>query len=120
MENSHIQPLEAKSSVLLLIDYQPQMLFGVESHDRTLIKNNVLGLAKSAQILGVPVVLTSIGEGGFSGKFFPELLEMFPKNELIDRTVPGFDALDDPAVLKAVKKTGRSQLVLTGLRTSMQ
>jgi nicotinamidase-related amidase len=119
-ENRFIQPLKAENSVLLIIDYQPQMLLGVESHDRTLIRNNVTALARGAKLLSVPTVLTSIGQDGFSGKFFPELLEIFPDIKLIDRTkMPSFDALDDSLVLDAVKKTGRKQLLVTGLWTSM-
>jgi nicotinamidase-related amidase len=117
VENRFIQPLKAESSVLLLIDYQPQMLLGVESHDRTLIRNNIMALAKGARLLEVPTVLTSIG--GENGRFFPELTELFPNTDLIDRKLPSFDALDDTEVLEAVKKTERTQLVITGLWTSI-
>jgi len=111
-------PLDAKSSVLLLIDYQPKMLYGVESGDRTLIHNGVLALAKGAQILNIPTVLTTIG-AKMNGPFVPEIVEMFPNTRVIDRKVPGFDAFDDPDVLGAVRQTGRKQLVLSGLWTSM-
>lgn len=110
--------MEAKNSVLLLIDYQPKMLYGVESGDRTLIQNGALALAKAAQILNIPVVLTSIGEK-VNGPFTPEIVEMRPETHVIARKVPGFDALDDPEVLSAVKQTGKKQLVLSGLWTSM-
>ncbi len=110
--------LKANNSVLLLIDYQAVMLYGVESGDRTLIQNNVLALAKGAQILGISTVLTSIGEKR-NGLFLAEIRELFPKVPVIARTVPGFDCFDDPDVLKAVKQTGKKQLVLSGLWTSM-
>ena len=118
MENKFYQPLNANNSVLLLIDYQAKMLYGVESGDRTLIQNNVSALAKGAQILGIPTVLTTIGEKG-NGQFMPEITKMFPSVQVIDRKMPGFDALDDKAVFDAVKRTGRKQLVLSGLWTSM-
>jgi nicotinamidase-related amidase len=110
--------LKANNSVLLLIDYQAVMLYGVESGDRTIIQNNVLALAKGAQILGIPTVLTSIGEKR-NGLFLAEIRDMFPKVPVIARSVPGFDCFDDPDVLKAVKQTNRKQLVLSGLWTSM-
>jgi nicotinamidase-related amidase len=118
MSNRFFQSLNANSSVLLLIDYQPKMLYGVESGDRTLIHNNVLALAKGAQILNIPTVLTSIGEK-VNGQFMPEIVEMFPDTHVIARKMPGFDAFDDEEVLSAVKRTGRKQLVLSGLWTSM-
>ena len=110
--------LKANDSVLLLIDYQAVMLYGVESGDRTLIQNNVLALSKGAQILGVSTVLTSIGEKR-NGLFLAEIREMFPNVPVIARKVPGFDCFDDPDVLKAVKQTSKKQLVLSGLWTSM-
>jgi nicotinamidase-related amidase len=110
--------LKANDSILLLIDYQAVMLYGVESGDRTLIQNNVLALAKGAQILGISTVLTSIGEKR-NGLFLAEIRDMFPKVPVIARSVPGFDCFDDPDVLKAVKQTGKKQLVLSGLWTSM-
>jgi nicotinamidase-related amidase len=118
MSKKSFQPLNANNSVLLLIDYQAKMLYGVESGDRTLIQNGVLALAKGAQILNVPTVLTTIG-AKMNGPFMPEIVEMFPGTHVIDRKIPGFDAFDDPEVLSAVKKTGKKQLVLSGLWTSM-
>ena len=50
---------EAKESVLLLVDYQALMVYGTESHDRTYLKNNVMTLAKGAEILHIPPVLTT-------------------------------------------------------------
>jgi len=118
MGNKSFQPLNAKNSVLLLIDYQPKMLYGVESGDRTLIQNGALALAKGAQILSIPTILTSIGEK-VNGQFMPEIVEMFPGTHVIARKVPGFDAFDDEEVLSAVRQTGKKQLVLSGLWTSM-
>ena len=120
MSGDFAQPLKPDTSMLLLIDYQPQMLVGVEALDRTQIRNNVFGLAKGARIFNIPTVLSAINQNGFGGKFFPELLGLFADSPIIDRTtMPSFDALDDPAVLAALKKTGRKQLVVTGLWTSV-
>lgn len=118
MSNKFFQLLDSKNSILLLIDYQPKMLYGVESGDRTLIQNGVLALAKSAQILDIPTVLTSIGEK-VNGQFMPEIVEMFPNTHVIARKTPGFDAFADQEVLSAVRQTGKKQLVLSGLWTSM-
>jgi nicotinamidase-related amidase len=112
------QPLLAHKSVLLLVDYQPRMYYGVEGADRTLIFNNALALAKAARILDVPTVLTSIGEEG-NGPFTPEIAEQFPDSPVIERSVPGFDAFLDGEVLRAVKAADRRQLVVSGLWTSM-
>jgi len=53
------------NSVLILIDHQPWVAFGVNSIDPSLLSNNLEGLASSAKALEVPVILTTVGaEGG--------------------------------------------------------
>ena len=52
--------LTPDNCVVALIDLQPQMLFGVGSHDRQTIVNNNLVLAKAAKVFGVPVVLSTV------------------------------------------------------------
>jgi nicotinamidase-related amidase len=54
-------------SVVALIDYQPQMFFGVGSHERHMVLNNAVALAKAARLFGVPVVLTTVAAQTFSG-----------------------------------------------------
>jgi isochorismate hydrolase len=118
MDNKFSKSLEANNSVLLLVDYQARMFWGAISHDPTYLKNNVMALAKGAEILGIPTILTTIGAKN-NGAFLPEIVEMFPDSSVIDRKVPSFDAFEDKEVLDAVKKTGRKQLVISGLWTSM-
>ena len=43
------------------IDHQPQMALGVNSIDDETLRNNVAGLAKTAEAFGVPVVLDDLG-----------------------------------------------------------
>jgi nicotinamidase-related amidase len=118
MDNSFTEPLAAKTSVLLLVDYQARMFWGASAVDSTYVKNNVMALSKGAEILGVPTVLTTIN-AKMNGAFLPEIVEMFPGINVIDRKMPSFDAFEDKDVFTAVKKTGRKQLVLSGLWTSM-
>src|SRR5262245_65777390 len=75
-----------ESSALVFIDYQPQMIFGVANIDRALLMNNALLLAKGAQLFGVPTVLTSVETEGFSGYVWPELLDVFSGQNVIERS----------------------------------
>jgi hypothetical protein len=43
-----------------MIDYQPQMAFGVANIDRLTLKNNFIGLAKSALLFKVPTIIISV------------------------------------------------------------
>jgi len=118
MDSKFFESLEAKTSALLLIDYQAKMFWGASAADPTYVKNNVMALAQGARILGIPTVLTTIG-AKINGEFLPEIVAMFPDIPVIDRKIPSFDAFEDKDVFDAVKKTGRKQLVLSGLWTSM-
>lgn len=118
MDTKFYESLETDSSVLLLVDYQARMFWGARAKDPTYVKNNVVALARGAQILDVPTVLTTIN-AKYNGDFLPEIVEMFPGISVIDRKVRSFDAFEDNDVFDAVKKTGRKQLVLSGLWTSM-
>src|ERR1035437_3749236 len=118
MNNSKLDLLTPENSVLLLVDYQSAMFDGVGSGDRTIIKNSAVAAAKAASILGIPTVLTSIYPEG-NGKFIKEITDIFPKLKVIARKLPSFDALEEEAVLTAVKATGHNKLVLSGLWTSL-
>ncbi|MDD5651104.1 MAG: isochorismatase family protein [Candidatus Nanoarchaeia archaeon] len=118
MENTKLDLLTSKNSVLVLVDYQPAMIKGVGSSDRTVIKNCAVYAAKAASILDVPVILSSINPS-MNGDVFKEITSLFPKQPVFARKMPSFDAFEDEAFLKAVKKTGRKKIVLSGLWTSM-
>src|SRR5215212_1464496 len=109
--------LTPQNSILLLIDHQPQMAFGVQSHDRALILNNTVGLAKGAKVFGVPTILTTVAARSFSGPIFPEIQAVFPDQRPFDRT--SMNTWDDQRIRDAVKATGRPKLVIAGLWTEV-
>ena len=109
--------LSATNSALLLIDFQPQMVFGVQSVDRQTLINNVVALAKSAKVFNVPTVLTTVFAENFSGKFIPEVQAVFPDVKPIDRT--WINAWEDDNFQRAVQDTGRKKLVMAALWTEI-
>jgi nicotinamidase-related amidase len=117
-ESKQIELLSDKNSMLLLVDFQPLMFHSIGSGDRTYIKTGAIALAKSAQILEIPAVLSAISPK-INEPFLKEISELFRGNAVVDRTKPGFDALEDKGVFSAVKKTGRQKIVMAGLWTSM-
>src|SRR6201987_1649386 len=76
------------NSLLILIDHQPWVAFGVNSIDSSLLSNNLEGLASSAKALDVPVILTTVG--GEGGKLRDPLMravaDVLPDKTPIDRT----------------------------------
>lgn len=109
--------LTPQDSALLLIDHQPQMAFGVQSHDRTLLHNNAVALAKAAKVFNVPTVLTTVAADTFSGPLWPDLQAVFPEITPIDRTT--MNSWEDENFRKAVYQTGRKKLVIAALWTEV-
>lgn len=118
IEESRLELLTDKNSVLALVDYQPAMFKGVGSGSKVIIKNAAIGAAKAANILGIPVIFSSINPK-YNGEFIPEIAGLFPGLEVFARRVPSFDAFEDERNWNAIKKAGRKKLVIAGLWTSM-
>jgi nicotinamidase-related amidase len=105
-----------ENCVLLLIDHQPFQLANVNSHEPTMVINNVTALAKIGKAYGIPTILTSVrGESG--GKIFSQVQAVFPDQKPIDRTF--INAWEDRRVVEAVRKTGRKKLVIAALWSEM-
>jgi nicotinamidase-related amidase len=103
--------------VLALIDYQPQMSFGIQSHPRLSTLNNAVVLAKAAKLFRVPVVLTTVAAKSFSGDLLPELQSVFPDQEPIDRT--SMNSWEDANFKNAITRTGRKKLIIAGWWTEV-
>jgi nicotinamidase-related amidase len=112
---SKVEMLTPDNHAIALIDYQPAMYQGVQSHDRIVPFNNIQVLAKAAKLFKIPTVISTVAAKTFSGLFMPEVLELFPKHEVIDRT--SMNSWLDAGFRKAVAATGRKKFVLTGLWT---
>ena len=107
--------LTPDNCVLAMIDLQPQMLFGVSSHDRQTIINNNVALAKASRVFGVPTILTSVETKSFSGNTWPQILAALGNPAPIERS--SMNSWDDANFVAAVKESGRRKIVLTGLWT---
>ena len=108
--------LRPADSIVVLIDHQPYQFTNVNSHEPTMIVNNVVALAKTAKVFNVPTVLTTvIAERG--GYIIKGLQDVFPDQKPIDRTF--INTWEDPNVTDIVKKSGRKQLILAALYTEI-
>jgi nicotinamidase-related amidase len=108
--------LTPENSLLLLIDHQPFQFANLHSHEPSMIVNNVVGLAKTAKVFGVPTILTTVlqNRGGYLIK---GLQDVFPEQVPIDRTF--INTWQDERVVAEVKKSGRKKLVMAGLWTEI-
>ncbi len=105
------------NSAVVFIDHQPQMTFGVANIDRQLLINNVVLLAKGAKEFGVPSILTAVETESFSGYIWPQLMDVFPGQQPIERS--SMNSWDDPGFRAAVEATGRKNIIIAGLWTEV-
>lgn len=115
MSNLYAELLTPQNTALALIDFQPAMFFGVQSHDRMLILHNAVILAKAAKLFKVPTILSTVAKDSFSGDLAPEITAVFPQQNIIDRT--SINAWVDGNFRSAIEATKRKKIVLAGLWT---
>ncbi|NDL72112.1 isochorismate family cysteine hydrolase YcaC [Vreelandella alkaliphila] len=117
MANPYVR-LDKDNAAVLLVDHQTGLLSLVRDIDPDRFKNNVLALADLAKYFGLPTILTTSFEDGPNGPLVPELKEMFPDAPYIAR--PGqINAWDNEDFVKAVKATGKKQLIIAGVVTEV-
>jgi nicotinamidase-related amidase len=117
MSNPKLEVLTPANCQIIFIDQQPQMAFGVQSIDRQVLKNNVVGLAKAAKVFNIPATITTVETESFSGPTFPELLDVFPGKQILERS--SMNSWDDQKVRDALAANGRKKVVVAGLWTEV-
>ncbi len=110
--------LDKNNAAVLLVDHQAGLLSLVRDIEPDMFKNNVLALADLAGYFKLPTILTTSFETGPNGPLVPELKQMFPNAPYIAR--PGnINAWDNEDFVKAVKATGKKQLIIAGVVTEV-
>jgi len=109
--------LDKNNAAVLMVDHQAGLLSLVRDIDPDKFKNNVLALADLAAYFKLPTILTT-SEDGPNGPLVPELKEKLSKAAFIPR--PGqINAWDNEDFVKAVKATGKKQLLIAGVVTEV-
>lgn len=110
--------LDKNDVAVLLVDHQTGLLSLVRDIDPDKFKNNVLALADLASYFQLPTILTTSFEEGPNGPLVPELKAQFPEAPYIAR--PGqINAWDNEDFVKAIKATGKKQLLIAGVVTEV-
>ncbi len=110
--------LNKDQAAVLLVDHQAGLLSLVRDIEPDKFKNNVLALADLAKYFKLPTILTTSFEDGPNGPLVPELKQTLPDAPFIPR--PGqINAWDNEDFVKAVKATGRKQLLIAGVVTEV-
>ena len=110
--------LDKNHAAVLLVDHQAGLLSLVRDIEPDKFRNNVLALADLASYFKLPTILTTSFENGPNGPLMTELKAAFPHAPYIAR--PGqINAWDNEDFVKAVKATGRKQLIIAGVVTEV-
>ena len=118
MTTKTYKKLNKDDAVMLLVDHQAGLLSLVRDIDPDKFRNNVLATADLAKYFKLPTILTTSFEQGPNGPLMPELKELFPDAPYVAR--PGqINAWDNEDFVKAIKATGRRQLIIAGVVTEV-
>jgi nicotinamidase-related amidase len=112
--NDHL--LTPKNCALIVIDYQPVQVGSIASMDRRDLVLNIVAVARTAKLYGVPVVLSTVNvKTGANQPTIHQLADVLNGIEALDRTT--INAWEDVEFVEAVKATGRKKLLMTALWT---
>jgi nicotinamidase-related amidase len=110
--------LTPDNAALLLIDHQTGLSNGVADQSLPEFKNNVVALAELGRLFKLPTVITTSAADGPNGPLLPELVHLLSEAPIIHR--PGeINAWDNKDFVAAVKKTGRTHLIVAGVSTEV-
>jgi nicotinamidase-related amidase len=107
------EPLTSENAALVLVDHQVGLMTGVRDYSTGELKHNVVALAKAAEALKLPIIVTTTARESMWGPTFSELVEALPGVEIIDRS--SVNAFDDTRVAEAITATGRKKLIFAGI-----
>jgi len=107
--------LKPEECVMLLVDFQAGLGFGVESIPRQLVLNNAVGLARTAVAFKVPVIASTSASRVYSGPLLPGLQEALPSVKAIERR--SMNVWEDDTARNGVFATNRKRLIVAGFLT---
>ena len=108
------EKVRPEDSVLVLIDQQVLAISMTKTVPQEVIKANNIALVKTAKILGIPNVWSSIREEEMQ-EWLPELTDLDPEAHKTRIKRTGIiDAWNQPEFVDAIKATGRRTLLMAG------
>jgi nicotinamidase-related amidase len=116
----HSKAFTPDSAAMLLINHQLGTMSWTHSHDINLEKQNAMKLAKIANAVRFPAVLTSSMEDKVQGPQIPEPEQILPEAFAACIKRPGIvKAMHHQGFNNAVKATGRKKLLVAGITTEI-
>lgn len=117
MKTKYSEFLTADNAVLAMIDHQTGLMVGLGDEHPTVLKNNIVGLTRTAQAIGLPSVVTASLPEGPNGPVMPEITNILGEN-VIEREGQ-INAWDSLAFKQAIENTGRKKIIMAGIVTDV-
>lgn len=105
--------LNEKNSLVLIIDIQDKLINA--AFNKSLVERNSVILAKAANLLGIPVIVTEQYPKGLGATIQTIKDGLNERAAYIEKT--SFSALENSAIASAIDKSGRKQIVVFGIET---
>lgn len=105
--------LDIENSALVIIDIQEKLVMATKYGSD--VTKNASKIAKAADILGIPTIVTEQYPAGL-GETVPELKLSLPK-ERFTYEKTSFSAMREPEVAEKIRSLGKKQIVLCGIET---
>jgi nicotinamidase-related amidase len=110
--------LTAQNAALLIIDFQPVQVASIASMNKRLLVANVVAVARTAKLYGVPAVLSTVNVStGLNQPMIRPITDVLGDAGIVDRT--SINAWEDDDFVAAVKATGRKKLIMVALWTEV-
>ncbi len=110
--------IDPNNVAMLLIDHQSGLFQTVHDMPFTTLRRLAGALAKIASLAKIPVITTASVPQGPNGPLIPEIHANAPHAVYVARKGE-INAWDNPDFVKAVKATGKKQLIIAGTITSV-
>ncbi|VWB44150.1 isochorismatase family protein [Burkholderia lata] len=116
---AHYDKPTPENAIFLFIDHQIGLMAGVRDFGSLAeYRSNVVGLARTAKALKMPVLISSSNAQWQNGDTLPEIKEIFDEEPVYRRTGI-INCYEDPtfrsALEKLVHETGRRHIIISGV-----
>jgi nicotinamidase-related amidase len=114
--NPFTESLTPDNAAMILVDHQVGLFQFLPSVEPLKLRNNIVALAKVAKRFNLPTLLTTSWPQGPNGPTMPELVELFPDHDILERDTVKF--WDHAPSVEAVEKMNRKKLIIAALDTT--
>ncbi len=109
---AYTDKLTRDNATVILVDFLDGFFPGIKTIDHDLLRKNAEAFSRLSKIFNMPTIMLG-EEGGFRGRFFPNVMAHVEHAVRIERTTPS--AWDEPKFRETLAALGRPKIILGGI-----